>query len=174
MANSIGQRAGDQTGKTADEGWESSSERRETLRQSDREERAVRVVATGKDGANSVADTNGTRGGEGGISSQRTNGSKFVSNGQAGGVDLADSKDFRLQRPSETRDTFPQRTQPDDEQSYGCDSAHVGIWPAEPRLGRVVNGCANRVDRIRLLGNGVVPQCAGKAWAVLSEELLGS
>jgi DNA (cytosine-5)-methyltransferase 1 len=47
-------------------------------------------------------------------------------------------------------------------------------WPAEPRLGRVVDGCANRVDRIRLLGNGVVPQCAAKAWAVLSEELLGS
>ena len=174
MAYSSGQRSRDHAGQTEDEGWESSSERRETLRQSDREERAVRVVATGKDGANSVADTNGTRGGEGGISSQRTNGSKFVSNGQAGGVDLADSKDFRLQRPSETRDTFPQRTQPDDEQSYGCDSAHVGIWPAEPRLGRVVNGCANRVDRIRLLGNGVVPQCAGKAWAVLSEELLGS
>jgi hypothetical protein len=38
----------------------------------------------------------------------------------------------------------------------------------------VVDGCANRVDRIRLLGNGVVPQCAAKAWAVLSEELLGS
>jgi DNA (cytosine-5)-methyltransferase 1 len=43
------------------------------------------------------------------------------------------------------------------------------LWPPEPRLGRVVDGCANRVDRIRLLGNGVVPQCASRAWAVLSE-----
>ena len=41
-------------------------------------------------------------------------------------------------------------------------------WPPEPRLGRVVNGCANRVDRLRLLGNGVVPQTAAKAWTVLS------
>ena len=49
-----------------------------------------------------------------------------------------------------------------------------GVWPPEPGLGRVVNGCTDRVDRLRLLGNGVVPQCAGKAWAVLSEELLGS
>ena len=45
------------------------------------------------------------------------------------------------------------------------------LWPPEPRLGRVVDGCANRVDRIRLLGNGVVPQTAAKAWMVLSEEL---
>ena len=47
----------------------------------------------------------------------------------------------------------------------------AGWWPPEPRLGRVVDGCANRVDRIRLLGNGVVPQTAAKAWMVLSEEL---
>lgn len=41
-------------------------------------------------------------------------------------------------------------------------------WPPEPRLGRVVDGCANRVDRIRLLGNGVVPQTAAKAWLTLN------
>jgi len=42
-----------------------------------------------------------------------------------------------------------------------------GAWPPEPGLGRVVDGGANRVDRIRLLGNGVVPQTAAKAWQVL-------
>ena len=42
-----------------------------------------------------------------------------------------------------------------------------GAWPPEPGLGRVVDGCANRVDRIRMLGNGVVPQTAAKAWQVL-------
>ena len=42
-------------------------------------------------------------------------------------------------------------------------------WPPEPRLGRVVDGCAGRVDRIRLLGNGVVPQTAAKAWLTLTE-----
>ena len=45
-------------------------------------------------------------------------------------------------------------------------------WPPEPRLGRVANGIADRVDRIRLLGNGVVPQTAAKAWKVLSERLV--
>ena len=44
-------------------------------------------------------------------------------------------------------------------------------WPPEPGLGRVVDGCADRVDRIRLLGNGVVPQTAATAWLTLDAEL---
>lgn len=32
-------------------------------------------------------------------------------------------------------------------------------WATEPKLGRVVDGISNRVDRIRCLGNAVVPQC---------------
>jgi len=44
-------------------------------------------------------------------------------------------------------------------------------WNAEPRILRVVNGCPDRVDRIRLLGNGVVPQTAAKAWTTLTGEL---
>jgi len=44
-------------------------------------------------------------------------------------------------------------------------------WPPEPRILRVVDGCADRVDRIRLLGNGVVPATAAKAWRVLSDEI---
>lgn len=31
-------------------------------------------------------------------------------------------------------------------------------WAAEPRVGRVANGVPNRVDRIKCLGNAVVPQ----------------
>ena len=43
-------------------------------------------------------------------------------------------------------------------------------WLPEPRVGRVVDGCADRVDRLRMLGNGVVPQTAAKAWLTLTEE----
>ena len=36
-------------------------------------------------------------------------------------------------------------------------------WPAEPCVGRVANGVADRVERLRLLGNGVVPKQAEAA-----------
>ncbi len=47
----------------------------------------------------------------------------------------------------------------------------TGRWCPEPDVGRVVDGCADRVDRIRLLGNGAVPQTACRAWQVLDAEL---
>ena len=42
-------------------------------------------------------------------------------------------------------------------------------WEAEPNVGRVVDGSSNQLDRLRLLGNGVVPQTACKAYKVLKE-----
>jgi site-specific DNA-cytosine methylase len=41
-------------------------------------------------------------------------------------------------------------------------------WLPEPSVGRVVDGCPDRVDRLRMLGNGVVPQTAAKAWQKLN------
>ena len=41
------------------------------------------------------------------------------------------------------------------------------IWSTEPNVGRVVNGMASRVDRIKALGNGQVPLCAATAWRIL-------
>lgn len=42
-------------------------------------------------------------------------------------------------------------------------------WLTEPDVGRVVNGMAFRVDRIKALGNGQVPAVAATAWEILSE-----
>lgn len=41
----------------------------------------------------------------------------------------------------------------------------------EPKLGGTINGCPDRVDRLRLLGNGVVPQTAAKAFTTLIKEV---
>tara|TARA_R110000787_G_scaffold101929_3_gene207624 strand:- start:563 stop:1339 length:777 start_codon:yes stop_codon:yes gene_type:complete len=41
-------------------------------------------------------------------------------------------------------------------------------WLPESRVGRVVDGCTDRVDRLRMLGNGVVPQTAAIAWITLN------
>ena len=42
-------------------------------------------------------------------------------------------------------------------------------WEAEPNVGRVANGVAARVDRLKAIGNGQVPLCAATAWRILSE-----
>jgi DNA (cytosine-5)-methyltransferase 1 len=40
-------------------------------------------------------------------------------------------------------------------------------WTAEPNVGRVANGVAARVDRLKAIGNGQVPLCAATAWELL-------
>ena len=44
-------------------------------------------------------------------------------------------------------------------------------WHSEPDVGRVVDGVAARVDRLKAIGNGQVPLCAAIAWRYLSELL---
>ena len=41
-------------------------------------------------------------------------------------------------------------------------------WSVEPPVGRVVDGVANRVDRLKACGNGQVPACAAAAWRLLT------
>jgi DNA (cytosine-5)-methyltransferase 1 len=48
-----------------------------------------------------------------------------------------------------------------------------GPWSTEPTVGRVVNGLAHRVDRLRALGNGQVPGVAVLAWLLLTSDLKG-
>ena len=49
--------------------------------------------------------------------------------------------------------------------------AHGCQWAAEPDVGRVANGIYNRVDRLKCLGNAVVPQQAYPIFKSLMEEL---
>jgi DNA (cytosine-5)-methyltransferase 1 len=43
-------------------------------------------------------------------------------------------------------------------------------WQVEPDVGRVVDGVAARVDRLKAIGNGQVSEVARRAWEVLNEE----
>ena len=76
------------------------------------------------------------------------------------------------------------------EQMPECNGSSWGAWPsrpgepqhdweeprvteqAEPQLGRASNGSSSRVDRLRLLGNGVVPATAAKAFITLINRLI--
>ena len=42
-------------------------------------------------------------------------------------------------------------------------------WEVEPDVGRVVDGLADRVDRLKAIGNGQVPLCAATAWKWLTK-----
>ena len=65
------------------------------------------------------------------------------------------------------RDSMPSR--PSKEFSL---PSRCGRWETEPAVGRVASGVPNRVDRIRALGNAVVPQCAERAFYELWERAL--
>jgi DNA (cytosine-5)-methyltransferase 1 len=41
-------------------------------------------------------------------------------------------------------------------------------WASEPNVGRVVNGVAARMDRLKAIGNGQVPAVAATAWRLLN------
>ena len=44
-------------------------------------------------------------------------------------------------------------------------------WETEPNVGRVADGVASRVDRLKAIGNGQVPLCAATAWRILSKSV---
>ena len=72
--------------------------------------------------------------------------------------DVADTESERIQRLWSSREQKPY--------AYGpalvplCEGEGLGssYWKAEPDVDRVVDGVPNRVDRIKSLGNAVVPQ----------------
>ena len=88
---------------------------------------------------------------------------------------MAHPSSKRLQRGEQLRfDT--EKTSERRKSAYGSvakrgNDVEPGQWPPESNICRVVDGCADRVDRIRLLGNGVVPQTAAKAWVTLNSKL---
>ena len=56
----------------------------------------------------------------------------------------------------------------------GAETEMQGTWEDnswEEGIPRVIKDCLNRVDRVRMCGNGVVPQTAALAWKVLSNKL---
>ena len=107
------------------------------------------------------------------------------------GKTLSDTESKRQQR-ERTCGEQTSRTRFDEKQSErrsdvynavcsGCDGvarreqsqefADGRCWAAEPDVGRVAHGIPNRVDRIKCLGNAVVPQQAYPIFKALREEM---
>ena len=81
---------------------------------------------------------------------------------------LADSSISRSQRSNKrgcNEQGSSKRFQAEFARTYG---GSVGWWQAEPNVGRVADGVAARVDRLKAIGNGQVPLCAATAWRLLN------
>ena len=81
------------------------------------------------------------------------------------GAVLADNYKVSIQPTQTSRDNEKDRKESNDKFIDRCSSIHRGQglqanWATEPSVGRVANGVSNRVDRIKGLGNAIVPQVA--------------
>ncbi len=79
-------------------------------------------------------------------------------------AELADSTQHRIQSKS-------CETGKSSQWSYSSSIGDSRWWSIEPNVGRVAYGLADRVDRLKAIGNGQVPLCAATAWRILSESL---
>jgi len=98
-------------------------------------------------------------------SSRLQSGSKWIWSGcnisQKQSENLADSIKFGAQRQSTN-----------ERQTSKWINSH-DWWSVEPNIQRVANGMADRVDRLKAIGNGQVPLCAATAWNILKGRIDG-
>lgn len=83
-------------------------------------------------------------------------------NGGAQDVADASTKGLQVARPQQDRENR--------EQGRGL-PASGSWWAIEPAMGRVANGVAARVDRLKAIGNGQVPIVAATAFALMASHL---
>ena len=72
--------------------------------------------------------------------------------------EMADSDSERLQRQWQSRNKFRTQFTTTESSEEGQGTMDQGWWEFEPNVGRVAHGIPNRVDRLKSLGNSVVPQ----------------
>lgn len=74
---------------------------------------------------------------------------------------VANTNRERLEGSEEARDSCAEGKKADKQLAGFCESEWRS-WPTEPRICRVANGVSDRMDRIRGLGNAVVPGVVSK------------
>jgi DNA-cytosine methyltransferase len=83
--------------------------------------------------------------------------------------DVPDTNTARLQGSEETGNLESQRTQRHQFVTGSC--ATGDTWTVEPDVGRVANGIPKRVDRLRGLGNAIVPQVAALIMQMIKDDI---
>jgi len=90
---------------------------------------------------------------------RKENANQFERSSSTSEVDVANTNDERLQRQWQSRNQFTPRFNSSRESSEeGQGTVGQGWWESEPNMGRVAHGIPKRVDRLKSLGNSLVPQ----------------
>jgi len=90
---------------------------------------------------------------------RKENANQFERSSSTSEVDVANTNDERLQRQWQSRNQFTPRFNSSSESSEeGQRTVGQGWWESEPNMGRVAHGIPKRVDRLKSLGNSLVPQ----------------
>jgi DNA (cytosine-5)-methyltransferase 1 len=91
---------------------------------------------------------------------QTKNRKAHSSHAQQSSSDVADTDSKRLQRGSQSGNARSVRAQRNEQPSRRNKLTDGKNWLTEPSVGRVANGIPRRVDRLKGLGNAIVPQIA--------------
>ena len=91
---------------------------------------------------------------------KKTLGSAPTSFTKRSGKDVADTKRKRQQGSRPQGDASDTKTSREGQTVEPINGSVGGIWKPEPPVGRVAHGIPRRVDRLRGLGNAIVPQIA--------------
>ena len=90
---------------------------------------------------------------------RKENANQFERSSSTSEVDVANTNNERLQRQWQSRNQFTPRFNSSRESSEeGQRTVGQGWWESEPNMGRVAHGIPKRVDRLKSLGNSLVPQ----------------
>lgn len=87
------------------------------------------------------------------------------------GEDVADAQGDGLERQRAAEQQVSNSRRKKNELERFCHSVRAVQWAIEPAVGRVVNGIPDRMDRLRGLGNAVVPQVAEFVGKMVLERL---
>ena len=118
-----------------------------------------------------ISDTNSERSGKSRKIQQRSNGQLSGSESEKRGIDLSNTDRQRAERLGlklRPRPLFKRYIDAESIESRRFED----WWAVEPPVGRMVDGVAHWVDRLRGCGNGVVPQQAAYAFDILSTALM--
>jgi len=82
---------------------------------------------------------------------------------------VSDSTSLRQSGQRQHEQSINTKTNQNWQKNYAESIGRPQQWASEPNVGRVADGVAARMDRLKAIGNGQVPLCAATAWRILSD-----